>query len=774
MPRFKLFSQPADFEPVLRVDPEIFPGYSKSDEGAGIHLTDVGKAAWLTALKLYPHVSLRLEGYDGSGHEWRLSLNTPAGALSLGCVCTRRRGVQLVKSPRNYMVSIELQAPRLAVVQFAQSFEKQLGRDPAAISEPADFTAAFAVSPDDAKASWRELLDEDISATLLAQHALLASETTEAERAGWPVVEQARAILAQSESAIGAQNYESAQGLLDTAGGMLADARSLAEQENHQREQASDMISFVQTAILKAAGSGLETARAQKLLAGAAAALSGQNDGEAAAKLAMQARSLVELESHKREQARSALRASRSLIGDAQESGLDVTGAAQLQEKAEHAISGHNYVMVQHYATTIRKTVSRLKKEHQLKLDKKEAAQYSIDASRKVMNEALRFDCDMTVCEQLVRKADQALAAGDFDSALELADTGRATAEEVMRNCAEAMDAVQLATTTLRDAGAFIDTRKLEPYLDRAWDALRSNDYHAASNAATLCRDMIEVAEVESEPRLEVRIASRSLKPGLWNRARLDIQNSGTAHARNITVRFSGLVEATRLRKILFLRAGEGFSLEVGLKPAGAGELAYDIETSCRRAFDGVGYSSKAHHWLNVAVDSPMDAPDEEMQGARPGRAKPADEPAGTVMEEVYVVFHDGRLILHKASREHLEVDEMSLSSLLTAVQNFIKDSFRYETGGLGKLEFGRLKMVLEHGRLLYIAAVLSGREPPKLRERMRDLIGDIERTRFDSSGLWDGNMSAFEDFGPNVQALLDLSTREGPAAGPPALPGKD
>jgi len=223
-------------------------------------------------------------------------------------------------------------------------------------------------------------------------------------------------------------------------------------------------------------------------------------------------------------------------------------------------------------------------------------------------------------------------------------------------------------------------------------------------------------------------------------------------------VKLGGLVEATRLRRILFLRAGDGFSLEVGLRPAGAGELAYDIETVCQRAFDGVAYSSKVHRWLNVALDAPAEAREEEKQAERPGPKAPAEDEAATVMEEVYVVFHDGRLILHQARRDHSEVDELSLSSLLTAVQNFIKESFRYETGGLGKLEFGKLKMVLEHGRLIYIAAVLSGREPPELRQRLRRLIDDIERDRFDSSGLWDGNMSSFEDLRPEVQRLLDLS----------------
>jgi hypothetical protein len=755
VPRFKLFAQPADFEPVLRVDPGIYPKYSAQDEGRSIHLTDAGKAAWLAALSLHTRVSLRLESYEGSGHEWTMELATPAGSLLIRCIPIRRKGVSLVKSPKHYIISLEIQEGELAAAQFAQCYRERLGRDPAEFAEPEEFTAAFSVSAQDASAAWAELLGQDIAGRLWVMHTEASADAAEAGRAGWPAAEQALPLLSQAALAIEEKRYDLAQGAIETARGMMADARALAEQEARQRQQASDMISFVQTAILKAEGSGLETVRAKTLLAEASSALSGRGDGEAAARLAMQARSLLELESHRRDQARSALEAARSLVEDARQNGLDVERAVQLQEKGEHAISGHNYAMVQIYATTIRKLISGLKRDHQLKLDSKQAAEYAIDASLKVMNEARRFDCDMTVCSHLVKKAGQALEKGDFASALELAETGRTTAEEVMRNCAEAMEAVQQATTTLRDAGAFIDTRKLEPYLDRAWEALRSNDYQAASNAATLCRDMIEIAEVESEPHIVVEIGTRTLKPGQWNRARLDILNSGGAHARNISLKFGGLVEATRLRKVLFLRAGDGFSLEVGLRPAGAGELAYDLETFCQRAFDGVAYSSKFHRWLNVALDGPPESAPDERPGERPGPAAAPEEPPG-VMEEVYIVFNDGRLVLHQARAGRREVDELSLSSLLTAVQNFIKESFRYETGGLGKLEFGNLKMVLEHGRLIYIAAVLSGREPPELRPRLRRLIEELEKSRFDRSGVWDGNMSAFEDLRPEVQRLLD------------------
>ena len=44
-----------------------------------------------------------------------------------------------------------------------------------------------------------------------------------------------------------------------------------------------------------------------------------------------------------------------------------------------------------------------------------------------------------------------------------------------------------------------------------------------------------------------------------------------------------------------------------------------------------------------------------------------------------------------------------------------------------------------------------------KIDDATRRLIDDIERDRFDGSGLWDGNMSSFEDLRPEIARLLEL-----------------
>ena len=775
MTKLSLFAQPADFEPVLRLEAAVYPAFGPGDEGRSVHLNDIGKAAWMTALKLYKQVSLRLEGYEGSGHEWTIALAAPSLLLSLKCV-DYHKGLKLpLRAPRHFAVVMEFQAGQFAIASFMQRFVGQLGRTPSDMASWEEFTKTFGVSREDVLAQWKYILEIDIGENLKALYEEVKKEIGQVAAEGLTVAEQTRGLLLQAETAIQEGDWDLTTSVLETARGILADARAQARQEERRKEVAADMISYVQTIIIKAAQSGLDTVKAQKLLSGAAVALVDQ-DRETAVRNAMQARSLIELESHRRDKARAALQTSQSMISDAGQMGLDVGGLVQLQEKAGNALDGHNYGVVQHYATTIRRSISRLKQEHQRRLDTKEQVVYALDAARKVMTEALRFDCDVTRCADWVTEAEGSLEKQDYERALERAEAARSSAEESMRTCSEAIDAVQQATTVLNDARAFIDVTKIEPYLARAWTALKGNKYAEAVNAATLSRDMIEVAEVESEPKIEVHLKSLDLKPAIWNKAMVDIYNGGPAHARSIALKFGGLVEASRLRRIHFLHSGEGYSLEIGLKPAGAGELAYDIETFCARAFDGVGYSTKTHRWLKVGMEGRPEAPatqeprkDWEEEEEEEEASEGPEDKSETAVEEVYIVFHDGRLIFHEAANPRMDMDEMSLSSLLTAVQEFIKDSFKSDGAGLGKLEFGRKKMVLEHGRFIYIAVVLSGRVPAGLRQQMRELLKYIETERFDGSGMWDGNMTEMEDLRDRVRGMFGV--KSSPEGGQPPAP---
>jgi hypothetical protein len=74
------------------------------------------------------------------------------------------------------------------------------------------------------------------------------------------------------------------------------------------------------------------------------------------------------------------------------------------------------------------------------------------------------------------------------------------------------------------------------------------------------------------------------------------------------------------------------------------------------------------------------------------------------------------------------DVDDDILSAMLTAVQEFVKDSFRDEEEfGLNKLEFGEKKILIEHGKDVYIAVVYSGEEMREMALHMRKTIKSLK-----------------------------------------------
>jgi hypothetical protein len=127
----------------------------------------------------------------------------------------------------------------------------------------------------------------------------------------------------------------------------------------------------------------------------------------------------------------------------------------------------------------------------------------------------------------------------------------------------------------------------------------------------------------------------------------------------------------------------------------------------------------------------------------KPGPAAGGDEEFA--VEDVFLIYKDGRLLHHTARRLSTGVDQEVLSSMLTAVTSFVKDALaKTEDSTLGSLEYGNNKIVLERGKWTYVAVGISGRqEPPELRAEMKQAIRNVESEYETVLKKWDGSSSA-------------------------------
>jgi hypothetical protein len=133
-------------------------------------------------------------------------------------------------------------------------------------------------------------------------------------------------------------------------------------------------------------------------------------------------------------------------------------------------------------------------------------------------------------------------------------------------------------------------------------------------------------------------------------------------------------------------------------------------------------------------------------------------------IEEVFLVDNAGVLLVHLSQWESKAIDAKLVSGMLTAVQEFVKDSFRgsdngpqikMNEGALGKLEYGDFQIVLERGTYTFLSAVISGNDNKRLRKRMKDVIDEFE-TKYSSVLVdWDGDMARFDGAKRIVGQLL-------------------
>jgi hypothetical protein len=124
-------------------------------------------------------------------------------------------------------------------------------------------------------------------------------------------------------------------------------------------------------------------------------------------------------------------------------------------------------------------------------------------------------------------------------------------------------------------------------------------------------------------------------------------------------------------------------------------------------------------------------------------------------IEEVFLIYKDGRLIVHNTRRLKPDMDKDVLTGMLTAVQNFVKDSFSEERGHLNELKYGNLKILMENGPRANLAVVISGVEPPTLRPNMKTLLAGIHEKYNNVLDDWDGDTGTLRVLKRHIGMLI-------------------
>jgi OOP family OmpA-OmpF porin len=133
--------------------------------------------------------------------------------------------------------------------------------------------------------------------------------------------------------------------------------------------------------------------------------------------------------------------------------------------------------------------------------------------------------------------------------------------------------------------------------------------------------------------------------------------------------------------------------------------------------------------------------------------AKPKEE---ALIDDVFLLYNDGLLIKHETRRLKPDVDSDILSGMLTAVQAFVKDSFRSDDGDeLNEMTFGQMHILLARGKWLILAAIIGGDGVDAFTKQIKQCIEDMETHHWDQLESWNGDMVIAKTFGPYVKKLI-------------------
>lgn len=126
-------------------------------------------------------------------------------------------------------------------------------------------------------------------------------------------------------------------------------------------------------------------------------------------------------------------------------------------------------------------------------------------------------------------------------------------------------------------------------------------------------------------------------------------------------------------------------------------------------------------------------------------------------VEQVFLIHKEtGLMLQHVVAGESGVQDADMVSGMLTAIQDFVQDSFGTEDGGaLDTLQVGELAVWIERGPRAVLAAVIRGNAPQDLRATFQQTLEQIHNEFVIEFVAFEGDAAPFEPSRKYLQACL-------------------
>jgi hypothetical protein len=126
-------------------------------------------------------------------------------------------------------------------------------------------------------------------------------------------------------------------------------------------------------------------------------------------------------------------------------------------------------------------------------------------------------------------------------------------------------------------------------------------------------------------------------------------------------------------------------------------------------------------------------------------------------IEDIFLIDSNGILINHATRRARPNIDNDMLAGMLTAVQTFITDSFKYsdDTTALKSLEFGNKELMIERGKYSYLAIIHAGEFSEAAEENIKEWLDGFEKRYAYVLKDWLGDTNALDGLDEEFAVLF-------------------
>lgn len=132
-------------------------------------------------------------------------------------------------------------------------------------------------------------------------------------------------------------------------------------------------------------------------------------------------------------------------------------------------------------------------------------------------------------------------------------------------------------------------------------------------------------------------------------------------------------------------------------------------------------------------------------------------------VSHVFLIHRDTGLLLHEERSAEAETLEANLvSAMLTAIRDFVKDSFKEKgSGPLEEIQVGSLNIMVEQGPYAIVASVVEGQPPLDYRETLSETIEAVHYNHLSDLQQFEGETESFTHTSRFLQNCLIQERKE-------------